>query len=165
MKKLISVILVMTMVCGIFALPANAAKIENGKTDYPYIFVHGMGGWGSETPYYSLSPYWGGGLLPGSDTDIVRILNENGVEAYAPSVGPLNSAWDRACELFAQLTGTVVDYGFVMANGLAKEVKNNSGLKVLGNGELSVALTVKAAKYSASAKAAIEAAGGTAETL
>jgi large subunit ribosomal protein L15 len=52
-----------------------------------------------------------------------------------------------------------------MANGLAKEVKNNSGLKVLGNGELSVALTVKAAKFSASAKAAIEAAGGTAETL
>ena len=61
--------------------------------------------------------------------------------------------------------GTVVDYGFVMANGLAKEVKNNSGLKVLGNGEISVALTVKAAKFSASAKAAIEAAGGTAETL
>ena len=53
----------------------------------------------------------------------------------------------------------------VMANGLAKEVKNNSGLKVLGSGELKVALTVKAAKFSASAKAAIEAAGGTAETL
>ena len=61
--------------------------------------------------------------------------------------------------------GTVVDYGFVMENGLAKEVKNNSGLKVLGSGELNVALTVKAAKFSASAKAAIEAAQGTAETL
>lgn len=61
--------------------------------------------------------------------------------------------------------GTVVDYGFVMANGLAKEVKNNSGLKVLGAGELNVALTVKAAKYSESAKAAIEQAGGTAEVI
>jgi large subunit ribosomal protein L15 len=61
--------------------------------------------------------------------------------------------------------GTVVDYGFVMANGLAKAVKNNSGLKVLGGGELKVALTVKAAKFSASAKEAIEAAKGTAETL
>lgn len=101
----------MAMVCGLFALPVNAAEIKDGKTDYPYIFVHGMGGWGSEVPYYSLSPYWGGGLLPGSETDIVRILNENGIEAYAPSVGPLSSAWDRACELFAQLTGTVVDYG------------------------------------------------------
>ena len=61
--------------------------------------------------------------------------------------------------------GTVVDYGFVMENGLAKAVKNNCGLKVLGDGELKVALTVKAAKFSEKAKAAIEAAKGTAETL
>ncbi len=61
--------------------------------------------------------------------------------------------------------GTVVDYGFVMENGLAKEVKNNCGLKVLGKGEIKVALTVKANKFSASAKEAIEAAKGTAETL
>ncbi len=59
--------------------------------------------------------------------------------------------------------GTVVDYGFVMGNGLAKEVKNNAGLKVLGNGEINIALTVKAAKFSESAKAAIEKAGGTVE--
>ena len=44
-------------------------------------------------------------------------------------------------------------------------MKNNCGLKVLGDGELKVALTVKAAKFSESAKAAIEAAKGTAETL
>lgn len=69
-------------------------------------------------------------------------------------------------ETLAQLpAGTVVDYGFVMENGLAKAVKNNCGLKVLGKGEINVALTVKAAKFSASAKAAIEAAKGTAETL
>ena len=61
--------------------------------------------------------------------------------------------------------GTVVDYGFVVENGLAKEVKNNVGLKVLGGGELKVALTVRAAKFSGSAKAAIEAAGGTAEVI
>ena len=111
MKKIISVILTLALIFGFASLPASAAEIKNGKTDYPYIFVHGMGGWGSDVPYYSLSPYWGGGLLPGSETDIVRILNENGIEAYAPSVGPLSSAWDRACELYAQLTGTVVDYG------------------------------------------------------
>ncbi|MBR7186678.1 MAG: 50S ribosomal protein L15 [Clostridia bacterium] len=61
--------------------------------------------------------------------------------------------------------GTVVDYDFVLNNGLAKEVKNNGGLKVLGNGELKTALTVKAAKFSAAAKSAIEAAGGTAEVI
>ena len=58
-----------------------------------------------------------------------------------------------------------MDYGFVLSNGLAKEVKNNVGLKVLGAGELKVKLTVRAAKFSASAKAAIEAAGGTAEIV
>lgn len=31
--------------------------------------------------------------------------------AMAASVGPISSAWDRACELYAQLTGTTVDYG------------------------------------------------------
>lgn len=61
--------------------------------------------------------------------------------------------------------GTVVDYGFVVSNGLAKQVKDNAGLKVLGNGELKVQLTVRAAKFSASAKEAIEKAGGTAEIV
>ena len=58
--------------------------------------------------------------------------------------------------------GTVVDKDFLIENGLVKVVKDDAGLKVLGNGELTVALTVKAAKFSASAKDAIEKAGGTA---
>ena len=61
--------------------------------------------------------------------------------------------------------GTVVDYGYILENKLAKEVKNNAGLKVLGGGELNVKLTVKAAKFSATAKEAIEKAGGTAEVI
>ena len=61
--------------------------------------------------------------------------------------------------------GTVVDLGYVLENGLAKEVKNNQGLKVLAGGELSAKLTVRAAKFSASAKEAIEKAGGTAEVI
>ena len=61
--------------------------------------------------------------------------------------------------------GAVVDYEYVMANSLAKQVKDNAGLKVLGTGELKNAITVKAAKFSASAKEAIEKAGGKAEIL
>ena len=38
-------------------------------------------------------------------------MTSKGYESYAASVGPLSSAWDRACELYAQLTGTTVDYG------------------------------------------------------
>ena len=59
--------------------------------------------------------------------------------------------------------GTVVDFDYVCANNLAKDVKNSAGLKVLGTGELKVKLTVKAAKFSESAKTAIEKAGGTCE--
>lgn len=61
--------------------------------------------------------------------------------------------------------GTVVDYDYVVENNLAKFVKGNSGLKVLGKGEIKNAITVKAAKFSETAKAAIEKAGGTAEVL
>ena len=43
--------------------------------------------------------------------------------------------------------------------------KELDGLKVLGNGELTKKLTVKAAKYTASAKEKIEAVGGTAEVI
>lgn len=43
--------------------------------------------------------------------------------------------------------------------------KMRDGLKILGAGELSVALTVKAHKFSASAKKAIEDAGGTIEVI
>lgn len=61
--------------------------------------------------------------------------------------------------------GTVVDYDYVIENNLAKQVRDNAGLKVLGDGKIEIPLTVKAAKFSASAKEAIEKAGGTAETL
>ncbi|MFP4478465.1 MAG: 50S ribosomal protein L15 [Bacillota bacterium] len=43
--------------------------------------------------------------------------------------------------------------------------KQLSGIKILGRGKLEVKLTVKAHKFSASAKEAIEAAGGTVEVI
>lgn len=61
--------------------------------------------------------------------------------------------------------GTVVDYDVLLENGLIKAVKDAAGLKVLGSGKLEVALTVKASKFSETAKKAIEAAGGTAEEV
>ncbi len=61
--------------------------------------------------------------------------------------------------------GSVVDFETLYAEGLIKEVKNAIGLKVLGSGTISVALTVKASKFSSSAKEAIEKAGGTCELV
>jgi large subunit ribosomal protein L15 len=43
--------------------------------------------------------------------------------------------------------------------------KEKSGVKILGNGKLEVKLTVKANKFSASAKQAIEDAGGVVEVI
>ena len=59
----------------------------------------------------------------------------------------------------------VVDFETLYCAGLIKEVKEACGLKVLGNGELKVALTVRASKFSEQAKNAIEKAGGTAELV
>lgn len=76
------------------------------ENKYPFIFVGGMLSWGEENGMYKL-PYWG--MVCG---DFVKQLREDhGIEAYAPQVGPANSAWDRACDLYAMLTGTRVDYG------------------------------------------------------
>ena len=59
--------------------------------------------------------------------------------------------------------GTVVDAELLKASGLIK--KENDGVKVLGNGELTAKLTVKAAKFSQSAIEKIEKAGGKAEVM
>ncbi len=59
--------------------------------------------------------------------------------------------------------GVEVNYDVLKAAGLVK--KHLDGVKVLGNGKLEKKLTVKAEKFSASAKKAIEEAGGTAEVL
>ena len=54
--------------------------------------------------------------------------------------------------------GAVVDLDALMAKKIVR--KANDGLKILGNGELTRALTVKATVFSATAKEKIEAAGG-----
>ena len=76
------------------------------RSDTEYIFVHGLSGWGSYDETYKRMPYWG--MFTG---DLMKYLRSQGFSCYAASVSPEGSAWDRACELYAQLTGTVTDYG------------------------------------------------------
>lgn len=59
--------------------------------------------------------------------------------------------------------GTTVNVALLLEKGIVK--KELSGLKVLGNGELTKKLTVEAVKFSKSAKEAIEKAGGKAEVI
>ena len=60
--------------------------------------------------------------------------------------------------------GEVVDAALLLASGIVSEVLV-SGIKVLGEGELTKKLTVKAAVFSASAKEKIEAVGGKTEVV
>jgi len=59
---------------------------------------------------------------------------------------------------------TVVTAELLKAERIISKIEKD-GLKVLGRGELTKKLTVKAAKFTESAKQAIEAAGGTAEVI
>lgn len=92
----------------LFGIKSDCLKVDssNWNTNYKYVFVHGLSGWGSYDDIYKIMPYWG--MFGG---DLIEYLNDKGFDCYAASVSPTSSAWDRACELYAQLTGTVVDYG------------------------------------------------------
>ena len=70
------------------------------------------------------------------------------------NVGQLNEKFED---------GAVVDTDAIVAAGLVKKVMD--GIKVLGNGETTKNLTVKAAAFSKSAKEKIEKAGGKTEVI
>ena len=59
--------------------------------------------------------------------------------------------------------GAVIDAAALIENGIIAECPN--GLKILGNGNLTKKVTVKAAAFSESAKEKIEQAGGKAEVI
>ena len=59
--------------------------------------------------------------------------------------------------------GATVDIEAMLENGVISNPRD--GVKVLGNGELTKKLNVKANAFSASAKEKIEALGGTAEVI
>ncbi len=59
--------------------------------------------------------------------------------------------------------GSVVDPDSMLRAGLLK--KGKSGVKVLGNGAITVALTVRAHRFTDAAARKIEAAGGTAQRI
>ena len=88
-----------------------AAKIsyaeERQQNNYPIILVNGFAGWGREEMLGV--KYWGG------VHDIQEDLKRNGYTVHTAAVGPVSSNWDRACELYAQISGGTVDYGAVHA--------------------------------------------------
>ncbi|MGN1168524.1 MAG: hypothetical protein ACI4RB_00270 [Acutalibacteraceae bacterium] len=107
LKRIISFVYAVIMFIAPTAnIPEYNADTESFKTDYTYVYVHGLGGWGEYDIVNHIVPYWG--TMGG---DLMKYLNSRGFDCAAASVSPIESCWDRACELYAQLTGTRTDYG------------------------------------------------------
>ena len=104
----------------------------------------------------------GGGVRPGFEGGQLPLFqrlpkrgfhNYTRVEYMVVNVEQLNVFED----------GATVDVDALIKQGLVKDVKD--GVKILGNGELTKKLVVKANKFSESAKKAIEAKGGSVEVI
>ena len=105
----------------------------------------------------------GGGVRPGFEggqLPLYRKLPKRGFNNYrfAKVYAIVNVA---ALNVFED--GAVVDVAALLEKKIIR--KELDGLKVLGNGELTKKLTVKASVFSASAKEKIEAAGGKVEVI
>lgn len=106
----------------------------------------------------------GGGVRPGFEggqMPLTRKIPKRGfTNIFKKEYTVINL--DKLNELFDN--GAVVDAASLVATGYVTKIAPY-GLKVLGNGSLEKALTVKAAAFSETAKAAIVNAGGTVEVL
>ena len=104
----------------------------------------------------------GGGVRPGFEggqTTLARRIPKRGFNnIFATKYAIVNVS-----DLNKFTDGTVVDTELLVASGLVKKVYD--GVKILGNGELTAKLTVKAAKFSQSAVEKIEKAGGKTEVI
>ena len=104
----------------------------------------------------------GGGVRPGFEggqLPLYRKLPKRGFKNRFAT----NYAIVNVSDLNVFENGAVVDLEALLAKKIVR--KSLDGLKVLGNGELTKSLTVKAAIFSASAKEKITAAGGQAEEV
>lgn len=119
----------------------------NGKTA-------GKGHKGQKARSGATRPGFEGGQMP-----LYRRIPKRGFNcpSHKEIVGINLSALDRFED------GAVVDVDALVESGVVRNPKD--GVKILGNGDITKKLTVKANAFSASAKEKIEAAGGTAEVI
>lgn len=82
-------------------------KINN---KFPVILVHGFAGYGFSDNIDKVFPHFGYAVKDSLLTD-ENSQKIDGVDIYRAAPGPFSSYHDRACEVLAQIKGTVVDYG------------------------------------------------------
>ncbi|MBO5735379.1 MAG: 50S ribosomal protein L15 [Clostridia bacterium] len=136
-----------------------------GSTKAPYRKGRGAGSGNGKTAgkgHKGQNARTGGGVRPGFEggqLPLYRKLPKRGFKNhFATQYAIINLS-----DLDVFEAGAVIDLDTLVANGIIK--KTFDGLKVLGNGEVTKAFTVKATKFSASAQEKIEAAGGKTEVV
>ncbi len=105
----------------------------------------------------------GGGVRIGFEGGQMPLARRIPKRGFKNTVFATRYAIINVADLNKFVDGTVVDADMLQASGLIN--KEYAGVKVLGNGELTAKLTVKAAKFSQSAIEKIEKAGGKAEVM
>lgn len=105
----------------------------------------------------------GGGVRIGFEGGQMPLARRIPKRGFKNTVFETKYAIVNVADLNKFVEGTVVDAELLKASGLVN--KELDGVKILGNGELTVKLTVKAAKFSQSAIEKIEKAGGKAEVM
>ncbi len=143
----------------------NELKPAEGSTTAPRRLGRGVGsglGKTSGKGHKGAKARSGGGKRPGFEggqMPLVRQLPKRGFKnIFAKEYATVNLSALNALEDGTEVTAALLKEKRIIRKELC-------GLKVLGNGELKRKLTVKAAKFTASAKEKIEAAGGTAEVI
>ncbi|MDR2532067.1 MAG: 50S ribosomal protein L15 [Oscillospiraceae bacterium] len=106
----------------------------------------------------------GGGVKPGFEGGQMKIAMRIPKRGFNNKVFATEYAIVNIRDLEKRFeAGAVIDCGAIIECGLIK--KPLDGIKILGTGELTKAFTVKAAKFSETAKTKIENAGGKAEVV
>ncbi|MGO4966820.1 50S ribosomal protein L15 [Bacillus paralicheniformis] len=104
----------------------------------------------------------GGGVRPGFEGGQMPLFQRLPKRGFT-NINRKDFAVVNLDKLNSFAEGTEVTPELLLETGVISKLK--SGVKILGDGQLEKKLTVKANKFSASAKQAIEAAGGTAEVI
>jgi len=142
-------------------------KPSEGAKTAPKRVGRGIGSGTGKTSTRGHKGQWarsGGGVRPnfeGGQMPMTRRLPKIGFnnKRFAHRYSAVNVEALNAFE-----DGAVVGIDELIASGILKK-SESYGLKILGDGELTKKLTVKAQKFTASAIQKIEKAGGTAEVL
>lgn len=79
---------------------------QSRKNEYPFVFVHGFNGYGDQGALSIIMPYYGT-----TAGDAPKLGRSMGFKTAAPDLSAFGTAWERACELYAAITGGRVDYG------------------------------------------------------